>query len=339
VLLLTRADVQALLDMDACIDALDDAFRAHAENRTLAPGVLGTHVEGGGFHVKTAGLTGDRAYYAAKINGNFPGNPSRHGLPTIQGVITLHDPRQGRLLALMDSIEITTLRTAAATALAARYMARTDATDVCILGCGNQGRSQLRALSRVRSVRRVFAWDLDADAARAYADEMTGELHCDARPVADYRSITRDCDIIVTCTPSREALLDVDDVAPGTFVAAVGADAEEKQELSPALMARSIVVPDILEQSARIGDLHHALDAGVMTRADIHGEVADVVSGHHPIERLRDRITIFDSTGTALEDVAAAARVYERAVSSGRGIAVDLNGAPTELPGPSQTAD
>jgi alanine dehydrogenase len=326
VLVLTRADVHALLDMDACIDALDDAFRAHAEHRTLAPGVLGTHVEGGGFHVKTAGLTGDRAYYAAKINGNFPGNSSRHGLPTIQGVITLHDPRQGCVLALIDSVEITTLRTAAATALAARYMARTDATDVCILGCGNQGRSQLRALSRVRSIRRVFAWDVRDEAAREYAEEMTGELHCDATAVADYRSITRNCDIIITCTPSRDALLDIDDVAPGAFVAAVGADSEEKQELSPALMARSTVVPDILEQCARIGDLHHALDAGVMTRADIHGELADVVSGRRPVERMRDAVIIFDSTGTALEDVAAAALVYERAVASGRGIAVDLNG-------------
>src|SRR5438067_8680877 len=113
-LLLTRSDVRALLDMDACIAAVEDAFRAHAAGATLPPGVLGSHVPDGGFHVKVAGLTRDRAYYAAKVNANFPGNPSRHGLPTIQGVIALSDATDGRLLALLDSMEITTLRTAAA---------------------------------------------------------------------------------------------------------------------------------------------------------------------------------------------------------------------------------
>jgi ornithine cyclodeaminase/alanine dehydrogenase-like protein (mu-crystallin family) len=124
-LLLTRADVRALLDLDACIDAVEAAFRAHADGASLSLGVLGTHVPGGGFHVKTAGLMSSarspsgRAYYAAKVNANFPANPAQRGLPTIQGVIALHDAEDGRLLALLDSMEITTLRTAAATAVAA----------------------------------------------------------------------------------------------------------------------------------------------------------------------------------------------------------------------------
>ena len=175
--LLTRRDVRDLLDMDACIAAVDYAFRAHADGATLSPGVLGTHVPDGGFHVKTAGLRDarGRTYFAMKINGNFPGNPARHGLPTIQGVISLHDASDGSLLALLDSMEITTLRTAAATAVAARHLARADARVVTVIGCGVQGRSQLLALTRVRSIERAFACDTEPGAAARYA--QIGRAH------------------------------------------------------------------------------------------------------------------------------------------------------------------
>jgi alanine dehydrogenase len=315
-LLLSRADVRALLDMDSCIAAVEAAFRAHAEGMTLPAGALGTHVTGGGFHVKAAGLTRERAYYVAKINANFPGNPSRHGLPTVQGVVALFDAINGVLLALMDSMEITTLRTAAATAVAARYLARTDATTLAILGCGIQGRSHLRALSRVRPIERVYAWDGAPDIAESYAREMGAELGCNVIATDGYRGVLGGCDMIVTCTASRAPLLDAGDVSAGTFVAGIGADSESKQELAPDLLARSILVVDVLDQCARFGDLHHALGAGAMRREDVHAELADVVSGRRPGRRSPDEVTVFDSTGTALEDVAAAAIVYERALAS-----------------------
>jgi alanine dehydrogenase len=323
---LTRRDVRDLLDMEACIAAVDAAFRAHADGATLSPGVLGTHVPGGGFHVKTAGLRDvrGRSYFAMKINANFPGNPARCGLPTIQGVISLHDADDGSLLALLDSMEITTVRTAAATAVAARHLARADAHVVTVIGCGVQGRSQLLALSRVRSVERVFAFDTEPTAAARYADEMCHTLACEVRAVADHRAAVRGSDIVVTCTPSRRPLLAAVDVPAGCFVAAVGADSEDKQELAPDLLARSVVVADVLEQCARIGDLHHALAAGVLCREDVHAELADVVSGRRPGRRATGEVTVFDSTGTALEDVAAAALAYERAVDAGVGIDLRL---------------
>jgi alanine dehydrogenase len=321
-LLLARADVRALLDMDSCIAAVEAAFQAHADGATLPAGVLGTHVPDGGFHVKAAGLTRDRAYYAAKINANFPGNPARHGLPTIQGVVALFDATQGTLLALMDSIEITTLRTAAATAVAAKHLAREDARTVAILGCGIQGRSQLRALARVRRIERVYAWDGAPHAAELYARDMHAELGCEVLPIGNYRDEVRRCDVIITCTASRVSLLEADDVSAGTFVAGVGADSENKQELAPALLVRSTLVVDVLDQCARIGDLHHAISAGLMARDDVHAELADVVSGRRPGRRSAGEVMIFDSTGTALEDVAAAAMLYERATAGGhsRGI-------------------
>jgi len=325
-LVLTRSDVRALLDMDDCIAAVEDAFRAQAAGGTLPSGVLGTHVPGGGFHVKTAGLLlRGCAYFCAKINANFPQNPSERGLPTIQGVISLHDGSNGVLLALLDSAEITAMRTAAATAVAARYLARSDAGTVTIVGCGTQGRGQLLALSRVRPVRHVYAFDVDPAAASAYADAMTDALDCTVEAVADYRAAARRSDMVVTCTPSRSPLLSEADVSPGVFVAAVGSDSESKQELEPAMLATSTLVVDVLEQCATIGELHHALAAGLLRREDVHAELADVVGGRRPGRTSPDEVIVFDSTGTALEDVAAASLVYERARSRHMGHAVQLD--------------
>jgi ornithine cyclodeaminase/alanine dehydrogenase-like protein (mu-crystallin family) len=325
-LLLTRRDVAQLLDMDACIDAVEHAFRAHADGRSYTPGVLGTHVPGGGFHVKTAGVDDRRRYFAAKVNANFPGNPAERGLPTIQGVIALFDAEDGRVLAVMDSMEVTSVRTAAATAVAAKHLARADAATVTICGCGEQGRSQLRALARVRALRTVYAFDLDAERAGQYALTMSRELGVDVAPAADLADATRRSDICVTCTPARRWFIGRAMLAPGggAFVAAVGADAEQKQEIDPELLASSTVVVDVLDQCASIGDLHHAIVAGLMIRGDVHADLADVVSGRKPGRTAEDEIIIFDSTGTALEDVAAAALVFERAVERGLGMPVDL---------------
>ena len=323
---LTRADVQALLGLDECIAAVESAFRLHAEGRSLAPGVLAVYAREGGFHIKAAGLELERLYFAAKSNANFPENPARHGLPAIQGVVVLCDAADGRLLAVMDSIEVTIRRTAAATAVAAKRLARPDSETVTVCGCGTQGCAQLRALARVLPLRRAYAYDRDAAAARACAADLSAELGIDVTAVADHVDAVRGSDVCVTCTPSRQAFLLRDHVRPGTFVAAVGADSPDKQELDPALLAAAVVVPDVLEQCASIGELHHALDAGAVTREDIHAELADVVTGRNPGRRSRDEITIFDSTGTAIEDVAAAVVVYEKAVAAGMGRGVTFGG-------------
>ena len=323
-LLLTRADVQELLGWDECIAAVESAFRLHAAGKSLPPGVLGVPSRGGGFHVKAAGLDRGRLYFAAKTNANFPDNPALRGLPAIQGVVVLCDGEDGRLLAVMDSIELTIRRTAAATALAARWLARPDSEVVTVCGCGQQGRAHLRALARVLPLRRAYAFDRDPSAAQALADEIGTELRIAIAPVTDHVEAVGKSDLCVTCTPSRRPFLLRDHGRPGTFVAAVGADSPDKQELDPALLAAAVVVADVLEQCASIGELHHALEAGALTRGQVHAELADLVTGRKAGRGSRDEITVFDSTGTALEDVAAAALVYERAVSSGAGRSVAL---------------
>ena len=322
--ILTRRDVQSVLGWDECIEAVEKAFRLHAAGRSLSPGVLGARAPEGGFHIKAAGLDLGRLYYAAKTNANFPQNPRRHGLPAIQGVVVLFDARDGRPLAVMDSMEVTLRRTAAATAVAARYLARPDSKAVTVCGCGIQGAAQLRALARVLPVERAYAFDTDASVAERFAADLSAELGIEVTAAADLTQALERSDVCVTCTPSRQAFLLRSQVRPGTFVAAVGADNADKQELDPQLMAAAVVVADVLDQCAEIGDLHHALAAGVMTRDAVHAELAELTTGARPGRRSREEITVFDSTGTALEDVAAAAVAYENAAARGVGLGVAL---------------
>lgn len=241
-LLLTRSEVVELLDLGDCIAAVEQAFRELGAGRARAPGALAHVVDDGGFHVKVASLPGTRAYFAAKANGNFPRNGDRFGKPSIQGVIVLADSADGTPLAIMDSIEITALRTAAATAVAAKYLARPDARVAAIAGCGVQGRMQLRALLRVRPIRQVFAFDASADGARRYAAEMSKELAVEVEAMGDLASAAKRADVIITCTPSTRAILGAPEVRAGAFVAGVGTDAKHKQELEPALLAAAAIV-------------------------------------------------------------------------------------------------
>ena len=325
-LLLSRRDVAALLGLDECIVAVENAFKLHAEGRSLPPGVLGIHACGGAFHIKAAGLELARPYFAAKVNGNFFQNNQRFGLPNIQGLIALCDAENGYPLAVMDSIEITIIRTGAATGVAADYLARHDSTVATISGCGNQGRISLRALVAVRRLQRVYAFDVDHDQARRYADELCKELHIDVTAVRDLGEAVGRSDICVTCTPSKQPYLNRSDVMPGAFIVAVGADNEEKQELDPRLIAASKLVVDSLDQCATIGDLKLALSQGLMTRSDVHAELGEVITGRKPGREHREEIIVFDSTGTAVQDVAAAAIVYEKAVAADRGILLDFAG-------------
>ena len=323
-LLLTRHDVAALLSIEECTAAVERVFRLYGEGKTQRPGVLGVHAEDGGFHIKAGVLELDRPYFAAKINANFPENPKRLGLPTIQGVIVLSDAENGYPLAVMDSTEITSQRTAAATAVAAKYLARPESKTLSICGCGNQGRVSLRALTSLFPLEQVFAFDVDASQSEMFANELSAELNISIKAVTQLDDAVPQSDICVTCTPSRQFFLKFEQIAPGTFIAAVGADNEDKQELDPILLRESKVVADIIEQCATIGEVHHALDHKVMTKGQVHAELGEVVAGTKPGRTSKHELIIFDSTGMALQDVVTAAFVYEKARSAAVGTTLDL---------------
>jgi ornithine cyclodeaminase/alanine dehydrogenase-like protein (mu-crystallin family) len=297
------------------LEAVERGFRASARGEAAAPPPLVVDGEGGSFHAKGANLRLDRPYVALKLNGNFPGNPP--ALPTIQGAILLCDGADGRLLAVMDSIEVTLRRTAAATALAARYLARPEAETILICGCGMQAAAQIDALAEVLPLRRCFAWDRDGSRAEAFAGEAGSAHGLETEAVGEIEAVSMACDVIVACTTAREPYLMPGHVRPGSFVAAVGADSPEKSEVHPDLMAKARVVVDVLGQCVEMGDLRHAISAGAMRVEDVHAGLGALVAGEARGRTGAGEIFVFDSTGTALQDVAAAAAIYERACRKG----------------------
>lgn len=325
-LLLSAKDVTALLDMRECIAAVEQGFRLLGEGKLPPAEILGLHAKDGGLHIKAAIWNGKKSYFVAKANANFPGNPAKLGLPTIQGVVIVSDAETGELLALMDSIEVTALRTAAASAVAAKYLARKDSKVLTICGCGRQGYSHLEAISAVLPIETVYAYDSDGACAGRFAEFWKSQVSAKGRrepgapihvkAIAELQEATLKSDVIATCTPAREAFLDVEQVRPGTFIAAVGADSDHKSEITPRLMAQSKLVVDSLAQCTKIGDLHQAFKAGLAPQ--VHAELAEVVAGNKPGRVKEGETIIFDSTGIAVEDAAAAVLLVERASADDR---------------------
>jgi ornithine cyclodeaminase/alanine dehydrogenase-like protein (mu-crystallin family) len=313
-LALTRNEVRALMAPPDYLAAVENAFAALASGEAYCPEPLSIEVAHGSFHGKAARLTLNRTYVGMKLNANFPNNRDQHQLPTIQGTILLCDGETGSLLAIMESAEITLGRTAAATALAAKYLARADASTVLICGCGDQALAQLDALLGVLPLSEGLCWDRESARAEGFA-RISRSIPM--KTVEDLPAAVGRADVIVTCTTATEPFLAAAMVSPGTFVAAVGADNPHKSEIDPALMASALVVCDSLQQCATMGDLHHALEAGAMTAEEVHAELGEIVAGAKP-GRIDDRqITLFDSTGLAVQDVASAVHIYRRALDAG----------------------
>ncbi|MFL6845041.1 MAG: ornithine cyclodeaminase family protein [Allosphingosinicella sp.] len=322
-LLLTRSDIQGLMGSEDWLEAVETGFAALADGRAQAPPPMAIDGPAGTFHAKGASLRLDRLYVVLKLNANFPGNRESRGLPTIQGAILLCDGESGSLLAVIDSIEVTLRRTAAATALAARFLARRDSRTLLICGCGEQGAAHVAALRRVLPLEKGMAWDLDPKRAQAFARAQS-DAGFAMETAGDLAAAAAASDVIVTCTTARSPFLQASFVRPGTFVAGVGADSPDKSELDPELMRRSTVVADIAAQCLAMGDLNHAVAAGLMAEGDVHAEMADLVSGRKRGRASAEEITLLDSTGTALQDCAAAATIFRRAMDAGHGRSIDL---------------
>jgi alanine dehydrogenase len=323
-LLLRRSDIEGLLSPRDCIAAVENVFRLQGQGKIPAAGILGVKATGGGLHVKAGLLPGETNYLVAKLNANFPGNNAHFGLPTIQGVIAVFDAKNGVPLAILDSIDITLKRTAAASAVAVKYLARKDSSVATICGCGQQGRAQLRAVLLVLPLTKVYAFDVSERAAIDFRNELLPELKIDIELVRDLAGAIQKSDICITCTTANEFFVCKKDVRPGTFIAAVGADDELKQEIDPALIASAKVVADSLDQSCAIGDVHHAIAHGLMRKEDVYGELCEIVAGCKIGRDADNEIIVFDSTGVAIEDAVASAAVYERALANGIGTDFDF---------------
>ena len=319
-LILSRREVATLLTIEECMDSVEAAFKLFAEGKASPPKVLGIHTSNGGLHIKAGVMNLNSNYIIAKMNSNFPGNPSKLNLPIIQGAIAVFNAENGSLLALMDSIEITIVRTGAATGIASKYLSKKNSEVITIYGCGNQGLISFQAISTSRDLKIAYLYDTNPFQAEKLSKQITSfNKSVEAIRVDDIKSAIKESDIVVTCTTSRIPIIQLDDVEPGTFIAAVGCDSEDKSEIQPRLISASKVVSDFTEQSAAFGDLHHAIEQGLVTKSHVHAELGQIIAGQKSGRVNDDEIIVFDSTGTALQDVAAASIVYEKALVRGLG--------------------
>jgi alanine dehydrogenase len=328
IVLLSGSDLRRLLDPKMVIVALREAYAALADNPGDQGRSVGFMIEGGSIHVKSGLLPGSHLAFASKVNVNLPDNRTLRQLPTIQGVVVVSDARDGRPLAIMESISLTGIRTAATAALAAGYGARKDSRRLAIVGCGAQAAYQLEALRAVFSIETVRVFDVDTARAEAFARTHATEI-CAVTPARTVRDATQDADICITCTTSKSPVLTDDLDLTGCFVAAVGADNPDKQEIAPALMKRARVLVDDIEACAAGGDLNHALRAGAMSKDQVHAGLAELAAGRKRGRMRKDELVIFDSSGSGVQDVAAAWVAYREARRTGIGGRFDLSGAAT----------
>ena len=241
-LLLEQSEVRELLSFAECVDVVEEAFRLHGKNKSMKPQLMHVDSGSGEFHVKAGGLEFERRYFALKANGSFFHNSVRHGLPNIQGIILLSDGETGYPLAIMDSREITMKRTGAATAVAAKYLAKKSSDTVVICGSGLQARIQLVGLASGFALRQAFIFSRNTAKAEALASQVSAELGIRVSATDDLNAALRVSQICVTCTPAHHFYVRQEDVVPGLFIAAVGADSPGKQEIDPCLLRSHKVV-------------------------------------------------------------------------------------------------
>jgi alanine dehydrogenase len=323
---ITEQQVRRSLTVTRSIELARTAMLATADGSALDSSLGHLRAPRGEFHLKASGLRVDgRLYVCVKVGACFYGRPAQLGLPSIVGLIQLFDGDTGQPLAIMESARITALRTAAATAVAVGALSRPDARSLAICGAGEQAAHHVRAIASVRDLSRVSIWSRRRDSAEDVARALESEFpHLSFTVDGSAAATVADADIVATLTPATRPYLTAREVARGTFIAAVGSDAPDKNELDPALVAASTVVCDVVHQCVRVGELHHAVEAGLMTPDDVGAELGQVLAGRRRGRTSEEEIVVFDSTGTAVQDTAAAVAVYRDTLDADDPLTVDL---------------
>jgi alanine dehydrogenase len=303
---LTEEEVESLLTMDEAIEAVKSAFIDHGLGKTQMPpkSYLFFSKYEGDLRSMPAYLEGLDAAGVKIVN--VHSRNSARGLPTVMALFILNSPQTGAPLAVMGGTFLTNMRTGAAGAVAAKALARPESSMVGLVGAGAQARTQLLGISIMFSIKKVIICDRSLDKARALESYARSFLDCEYSLTTNPQEACS-CDILVTATPSCSPLIEDSWVRPGTHINAIGADAPGKQELQSSLTRRAKVVVDV------------PISLGVMVAEDIHAQLAEVMLGKAPGRVSREEITIFDSTGLGIQDVAAGSVVYRKALKMGRG--------------------
>jgi alanine dehydrogenase len=314
-LLLSKSDVAALIDMGEVMGVVEQAFRDYATGRAKMPAKVYIQLDKGDFRAMPGAVPG--AVGLKWVNVHL-GN-RKLGLPTIMGILIYSDPDTAYPLAIMDATEVTAYRTAATSANASKYLARPDSRTLGLIGAGRQAYMHLQSHSLIFPLDEIKVYDPCFEA----TDALIGHF-----PSFNLRSASAEevagCDIVCTLTPATAPVVQASWVKPGTHINAVGADAPGKQELDPRILQVARVVVDDLAQACHGGEINVALVQGLLTREQIWGTLSEIIAGTKR-GRQRDKVvTVFDSTGLAIEDIAAARLVYQKARERGQYLLIDI---------------
>ncbi len=323
-LVLTGSQVMQVLDMDLGLAAVTEAFRAHGEGRVNMPPKVHLLVAQGSFKAMYGEIFLPAGHICGvKWNANFPENP-RRGRPTIMGKLLLNDPETGLEVADMDATYITKYRTGAAGGVAARYLARPDATRLGLVGAGEQARTQVAAILKVRPIRKITIYSRTAARSQALKEEMQRAYGLEVTLAQTVAAAVEGQDIVVTTTPSTSPLVRREWVAPGTHINAVGADSPGKQELEPAILKAATIVVDDWAQCKDIGEINVPFARGEIIQEQIYGSLGEIVAGKKPGRTSPQEITVFDATGLAIQDLSLGLEVLRRARERGLGLEKDF---------------
>ncbi len=314
-LLLNKNVVHSLLKMSEVINVVEEAFRAWAEGRANMPPKAYLPVEHGDFRAMPAALPGCAG---VKWVNAHPLNPS-HSLPTVMAVLIYSDPKTGYPLAIMDGTRITAYRTGATTAIASKYLARQNSHTLGIVGTGRQAYTQILAHAELFNLSSINAFDVSKSATDRLIRSLPGYpiRKCSLEDAVS-------SDIACTLTPSRAPIIKKEWIVAGTHINAIGADAAGKEELEPSILKDALVVVDDVKQASVGGEINVPVTKGLFTVNEIYATLAEVIAGKRK-GRIDDKvITVFDSTGVAIEDLAVAKLIFEKAQDIGSYPVVDL---------------
>ncbi len=318
-LVLTDLEVMQVLDMDLALAAAREAFRAYGEGRVNMPPKAYLTLALGDFRAMYGEIFLPEGHVCGlKWVNVHPGNPLR-GLPTVMAKVVLNDPDTGLEWADMDGTFITNYRTGAAGGVAVEVLSRPDAACLGVIGAGEQARTQIAAILKVRPIQEIIICDCARARAQTLKDEVAALYPVQVRLAPDSQETALASDILVTVTPSDVPLVMRDWVRSGTHINAIGADAEGKQELDPAILKTARIVVDDWAQASHSGEINVPLSKGEITPDMVYGSLGEVVAGKKPGRQSPEEITVFDSTGLIIQDLSLGFAVFNRAKERGLG--------------------
>jgi alanine dehydrogenase len=319
-LILTDDEAKKLLSMPEVVEAVESAFKQKGLGRVQMPAKIYLYYKkyNGDLRAMPTFLE-DLDTSAVKIVNVHPDNRIKTDLPTVMAVIVLIDPATGAPIAIMGGTTITDMRTGAAGSVAAKYLSRNNSKTVGLVGAGAQARTQLMGLLEAyKKLEEVRVWSRTEKTKKNFVTETQqayGNL-IQVIPAANIRKAVEDADIVVTTTPSRKPLVTNDMISAGTHINCIGADAVGKEELDPNILKRAKIVVDDWKQASHSGEINVPLSRGIITKDNIWAEIGEIVAGLKPGRQSEDEITVFVSTGLAVQDAVTAKIAYSKALAS-----------------------